>query len=435
MRTMLRGKVTLLFMMLGMLIAIPAVALADVVVPDANTDVLAPGNQAGSATNPIDLGNVGPGATLTKAVSFELRCSGNRHADAGQTVNIDLDANNTTLPGGGAKSTTTASGATGNVSATSSAIGTIPTSWPDDTTGMPNCGATPPDPLQDNGNSTVTVTAPDVVNDPDGVDAPVHYDFKVTYKNSLTPTGASDAPSVTGAPVVFYRLTVVPQKAATSLSLAANPTTAFYSDNVDLTATLTKTSDSSGISGKTITFKEGTNSLGTAQTDANGEATLSKDNLSVGSHTIKAFFAEDDDYLASESNPVTVTINPWTLNGFYQPVDMNDTVNTVKNGSTVPVKFEILKGTTELTNTSAVTSVLARPMACGELSGDPEDPIETVTTGGTSLRYDTTGGQFIFNWQTPKGATQVGKCYSLTMTAADNSTTNNSTITAYFKLK
>jgi hypothetical protein len=74
-------------------------------------------------------------------------------------------------------------------------------------------------------------------------------------------------------------------------------------------------------------------------------------------------------------------------------------------------------------------------MACGDLAGDPEDPIETVTTGGTSLRYDTTGGQFIFNWQTPKGATQVGKCYSLTMTAADNSTTNNSTITAYFKLK
>jgi len=105
-------------------------------------------------------------------------------------------------------------------------------------------------------------------------------------------------------------------------------------------------------------------------------------------------------------------------------------VNTVKNGSTVPVKFELFKGATELTSTSAVTSIKSTPISCNSLSGDPEDAIETVATGGTSLRYDTTAGQFIYNWTTPKGATQVDKCYSLTMTAADSST-----ITAFFKLK
>jgi hypothetical protein len=74
---------------------------------------------------------------------------------------------------------------------------------------------------------------------------------------------------------------------------------------------------------------------------------------------------------------------------------------------------------------------VAKAISCGTLSGDPEDAIETtVATGGTSLRYDATAGQFIYNWQTPKGASQVGKCYSLTMTAADSYT-----ITAYFKLK
>ena len=104
-----------------------------------------------------------------------------------------------------------------------------------------------------------------------------------------------------------------------------------------------------------------------------------------------------------------------------------DVVNTVKNGSTVPIKFELFSGTTELTSTSAVSSVTAKTVSCTNFAGDTEDPIETVATGGTSLRYDATGGQFVYNWQTPKKPTT---CYSLTMTAADGST-----LTAYFKLK
>jgi hypothetical protein len=57
-----------------------------------------------------------------------------------------------------------------------------------------------------------------------------------------------------------------------------------------------------------------------------------------------------------------------------------------------------------------------------------EDPVDTVSNaGGTSLRYDGTGGQFIQNWQTPKGANQ---CFVVRMTAADGSK-----LEAYFKTK
>lgn len=49
----------------------------------------------------------------------------------------------------------------------------------------------------------------------------------------------------------------------------------------------------------------------------------------------------------------------------------------------------------------------------------------TTTTGSTSLRYDATGGQFIYNWKTP-----AGTCYQLTMKAADGGS-----ISANFKLK
>jgi hypothetical protein len=55
------------------------------------------------------------------------------------------------------------------------------------------------------------------------------------------------------------------------------------------------------------------------------------------------------------------------------------------------------------------------------------DAIELTATGGTSLRYDTTGGQFVYNWKTPTGA---GTCHAVTITAQDGSYK-----TAYFKLK
>ena len=59
----------------------------------------------------------------------------------------------------------------------------------------------------------------------------------------------------------------------------------------------------------------------------------------------------------------------------------------------------------------------------------PADAIEEiVTTGGTVLRW--AGDQFIDNWKTPSGNGVVGKCYKVTMTAADGTK-----LDALFKLK
>jgi hypothetical protein len=120
------------------------------------------------------------------------------------------------------------------------------------------------------------------------------------------------------------------------------------------------------------------------------------------------------------------TVLAWTLSGFYQPVDMGGVLNTVKNGSTVPLKFEVFAGAAELSNTSVVESFSVKGITCPGTNVLTDD-IELTTTGGTSLRYDTTGGQFVQNWQTPKKA---GVCYSVTMKTIDGSS-----ITASFKLK
>lgn len=143
----------------------------------------------------------------------------------------------------------------------------------------------------------------------------------------------------------------------------------------------------------------------------------------VGSHTLTATAYD----LAGNSKVETrsYTVLAWDLKGFYQPVDMNGVLNTVKGGSTVPLKFEVFAGNTELTDVSLVKSFTVKQVACP--MGAYVDEIELVTTGGTVLRYDFTAGQFIQNWQTPK---KPGYCYQVTMTTQDESS-----LSANFKVK
>ena len=144
----------------------------------------------------------------------------------------------------------------------------------------------------------------------------------------------------------------------------------------------------------------------------------------VGTHTLTATATD----AVGNSTTATLTYNvlAWTVDGFYQPVDMETGIwNTVKGGSTVPLKFNVFAGSSELTSTGVVKSFTATKVSCPNSA--PEDAIEFVTTGGTTLRYDTTGRQFIQNWQTPKLA---GACFKVTL-----STQDGQSITAGFKLK
>jgi hypothetical protein len=144
----------------------------------------------------------------------------------------------------------------------------------------------------------------------------------------------------------------------------------------------------------------------------------------VGTHTLAA---TADDVAGNQTvEQRTYTVLAWTLRGFYKPTDMSGVLNSVKNGATVPLKFQVFAGSNELTSTSYIQQPLfAKQISCD--TSAPIDDLEMTATGGTSLRYDGTSGQFIFNWQTPKTA---GVCYAVTVTTNDGSS-----LTASFKLK
>jgi hypothetical protein len=149
----------------------------------------------------------------------------------------------------------------------------------------------------------------------------------------------------------------------------------------------------------------------------------------VGSHTMTA--TAYDVAGNSKTEMRSYEVKAWEMYGFYQPVDMTPdgqpTVwNTVKGGSTVPLKFEVFAGSLEFTD----PSVIVQPLQASKVSctTGSEDAIEGLAAAGnTVLRYDFTDGQFIYNWKTPKSP---GTCYKVTV-----SSMSGSSLTASFKLK
>jgi hypothetical protein len=154
-----------------------------------------------------------------------------------------------------------------------------------------------------------------------------------------------------------------------------------------------------------------------------GACSVSGFSTSVGTHTMTASATDNVGNVGFSTS--TYTVKAWTLDGFYSPVDMSR-LNTVKAGATVPLKFDVFKGSERLTSNIGAT-FSARKATCGtDAAADAVE--EFTTTGSTTLRYDSTSQQWIQNWATPRNG--AGSCYRVTMTAADGSS-----ISADFRLR
>ncbi len=159
-----------------------------------------------------------------------------------------------------------------------------------------------------------------------------------TAKITFTPTGAAGS-NVSLAAV--YAGDVLNNPSASSaqttalLSAAVGTTTAVTSSNananagasVTFTATVTPASSSYGAPGGTVTFLDGTATLGTG-TLTNGVATYTTTSLSAGTHSITATYAAAGLFGSSTSAAFTETV---TAPGY--TAQANPTSLTIKSGS------------------------------------------------------------------------------------------------------
>ena len=150
----------------------------------------------------------------------------------------------------------------------------------------------------------------------------------------------------------------------------------------------------------------------------------------VGQHTLTA--TATDKAGNTETATLTYTVLAWSTKGFFSPINMSSSTmkvwNTAKGGSTIPAKFEVFAGNTELTD-PAVAGMGYRRVSCqtGDVVTDEIEQVIT-STNQLGLRYDSTAGQFIYNWKTPTVSSTT--CYELKATLDDGGA-----ITALFSLR
>ncbi|HEX3037283.1 MAG TPA: PxKF domain-containing protein [Thermodesulfobacteriota bacterium] len=111
-----------------------------------------------------------------------------------------------------------------------------------------------------------------------------------------------------------------------------------------------------------------------------------------------------------------VTSAGFSFTGFFQPVDNLPTMNSVKAGSAIPVKFS-LNGDQGL-NIFAEGYPASQPITCD--SSLPFDNIEvTVNAGSSSLSYDAANDEYNYVWKTNKA--WIGTCRRLIVRLSDGS--------------
>jgi hypothetical protein len=112
---------------------------------------------------------------------------------------------------------------------------------------------------------------------------------------------------------------------------------------------------------------------------------------------------------ASSLSPFVVAERAnYNFSGFFQPVDNLQTVNVVKAGSAVPVKFS-LDGDQGLSIFEAGYPV-SQGMACPS-AAQPDNIEQTVTASTSGLQYDATTDTYTYVWKTQKS--WAGTCRQL----------------------
>jgi photosystem II stability/assembly factor-like uncharacterized protein len=182
----------------------------------------------------------------------------------------------------------------------------------------------------------------------------------------------------------------------TALTSSVNPSV--FDQSVTFTATVTANPPGSGTPTGTVTFKDGTATLGTGALSG-GVATFSISTLAVGLHSITAVYSGDSNFTTSTSPTLTQTVNQ------YKIVPLYDQTAAKTAGSTIPIKIEV---TDFSGNDVSSPSLIVTAMGYAPISVPNAIIITPVPFAGNSnpediFRFDPTlgtSGGYIFNLKT-----------------------------------
>jgi len=239
-------------------------------------------------------------------------------------------------------------------------------------------GSTDPN-LQDGsaGSDNITYSAADVLNS-SGANA---------YSGTATDAAGNESAAASGS------LNVDVNKPIVQVTCPSGPVTQNSSQTASYTAS--DPGESGIASGASGTVALDTSQVGTYT--ATVPAGTAVDNVGRGS--------------AAATCQYSVVYN-WT--GFFRPVDNPEVLNTVKAGSAIPVKFS-LAGDQGL-DILAADYPTSNKINCLN-SADMDSIEETMTAGGSTLKYDATADQYVYVWKTDKS--WAGKCRQLNVTLDD----------------
>ncbi|HWQ31854.1 MAG TPA: Ig-like domain repeat protein, partial [Blastocatellia bacterium] len=224
--------------------------------------------------------------------------------------------------------------------------------------------------------------------------------------------------------ISFVGGTLTITTAAPTLSVTANNSPATWKQPVTFTVTVSKASAEAAAPTGTVTFRDGATVLGTGTLNGSGQATLTLSSLSVGTHQITAEYGGDNNYAATNSSALSLSVskasttttvvasaNPVTVN---QSVTFTATVSSAAGTPTGIVEFfdgATSLGTAPLSNGSAFVinssltagdhTIRAVYSGDGNFAGSASDslaqtinPACTYTLSTTSVIADVTSNTY-----------------------------------------
>lgn len=185
--------------------------------------------------------------------------------------------------------------------------------------------------------------------------------------------------------------TVNKASTATTLSSSANPST--ISQSVTFSATVSVVAPGAGTPTGSVTFNDGSNTLGTAPVSSSGTATFTTSTLAVNSHSITAVYSGDASF-----NGSTGSMAQGVQYGICAQYDQT---RSVQGGATFPIKIEVCDANGNNLSSPAIilhaTAIIAASGVAGPVqdSGNANPDNDFRNVGGAGQ-----GAGYIFNLST-----------------------------------